>query len=522
MFSIKILNSINKDTLIITSLLSSNYRKKLDKLAFFNIAIGALESINIIIIYFLATIITNKELLYKHFQNFNPIYLVIIFLTILLCITLVKIFAYYNSNKIIAKISTHIEYLLIRKIHRTIEKNNNNKVIGISNEVLGKCVFNITNSCILPFYQLFNLIPLCILSIFILSLIDPIITLFLILFISLFYKIIFNKFKKVLKNFNNISNENFIAKSKIVHKIQKDFRTYSTSNIYKNLLKDYKIFSGSYNLSSYLSQFYSTLPKYLFELIFYFSIAIMSVFIINAYYDASHYLALFITLIIASIRLIPNFQLIFQNISQIISISPTLKEINNFYSVINNSQRKTIILSKDCIVELSLNFKNRELSFKSGINLIKGVSGIGKTTLLDKLAGIGDADVSLRYGDKQIVSNAYFQPNHISYCPQFPQVFENEINFENINLIKSNQNLNPNLKFSGGELKKIGISRALNSETNVILLDEPMTGLDKLSIYEVKKLLQKFSNRILIIVTHDEFLDDIANEIYILDNNDIK
>lgn len=68
--------------------------------------------------------------------------------------------------------------------------------------------------------------------------------------------------------------------------------------------------------------------------------------------------------------------------------------------------------------------------------------------------------------------------------------------------------------FSGGELQKIAITRVLLENKDVILMDEPTSSLDEISVVNFLNLLDNyFSNKLIIIVTHDERVIKWGNHI---------
>lgn len=59
--------------------------------------------------------------------------------------------------------------------------------------------------------------------------------------------------------------------------------------------------------------------------------------------------------------------------------------------------------------------------------------------------------------------------------------------------------------FSGGELQKIAITRAILEDKDVLFMDEPTSSLDERSVISLLNLLdERLSNKLVIIVTHDE------------------
>ena len=63
----------------------------------------------------------------------------------------------------------------------------------------------------------------------------------------------------------------------------------------------------------------------------------------------------------------------------------------------------------------------------------------------------------------------------------------------------------PIKKLSGGMKRRVAIVRAILSESDILILDEPLKGLDE----ETKKIVFEYikirkNNRLIVMVTHDE------------------
>jgi phospholipid/cholesterol/gamma-HCH transport system ATP-binding protein len=75
-------------------------------------------------------------------------------------------------------------------------------------------------------------------------------------------------------------------------------------------------------------------------------------------------------------------------------------------------------------------------------------------------------------------------------------------------------------ELSGGMKKRVGLARTLILKPEIILYDEPTTGLDPITSYEISKLIleiQKKYNTASIIITHDvECARITANRIIII------
>ncbi len=113
-----------------------------------------------------------------------------------------------------------------------------------------------------------------------------------------------------------------------------------------------------------------------------------------------------------------------------------------------------------------------------------GRNGSGKTTLL-----------------KHIVENDTLYTNHrINYIPQLK---------------------NSDMEKSGGETTKVYLQQDLNNSGGIILLDEPTTHLDETNAAWLLNELKK-KKAIKIIASHDrDFLDQIADEIWAVEDTEI-
>ena len=75
---------------------------------------------------------------------------------------------------------------------------------------------------------------------------------------------------------------------------------------------------------------------------------------------------------------------------------------------------------------------------------------------------------------------------------------------------------------SGGEKVKVSLAKIILSNSNMLILDEPTNFLDIEGIEALEKMLKAYTGTVLI-VSHDrKFIDDIADNIIILENGNIK
>lgn len=160
---------------------------------------------------------------------------------------------------------------------------------------------------------------------------------------------------------------------------------------------------------------------------------------------------------------------------------------------------------------------------------IRGSNGSGKSTLLKLLAGIYDPTSG------KLVQNA----NRIGYVPEhFPENLRFKLK-EYLTLVASFQGMTekdieaelseyirlfeiesftntPLKKCSKGTKQKVGILQALLIKPDILLLDEPLTGLDTSSQQNLMAMLAKLKTKMTIIfTTHEDLLiDNIADQIF--------
>ncbi len=138
-----------------------------------------------------------------------------------------------------------------------------------------------------------------------------------------------------------------------------------------------------------------------------------------------------------------------------------------------------------------------------------GLNGAGKTTLIRMMLGMIKPDSgTITLFDKQLTSN-FNQWNDIGYLVETPYSYPNLSVYENLKAIyKLRQLTNPrviddiieklkltkyrNIKakdLSLGNQQRLGLAKALLHKPNLLILDEPINGLDPEGIVEVRELL---------------------------------
>lgn len=86
--------------------------------------------------------------------------------------------------------------------------------------------------------------------------------------------------------------------------------------------------------------------------------------------------------------------------------------------------------------------------------------------------------------------------------------------------INTNVGINGN-NLSGGEKQKVSLIRTLMSDSQVIILDEPTSALDKDTTSFIKQTINKLSQKIVFLITHDQELLTSMDRIIVLDRGEI-
>lgn len=174
--------------------------------------------------------------------------------------------------------------------------------------------------------------------------------------------------------------------------------------------------------------------------------------------------------------------------------------------------------------------------YRGEIFCILGGNGSGKTTLLKTAAGLlkpKRGKISAFENDISKKSNKELYVNNIAYLPQnVMSVFLhdtvredllcmlNKANGQSIEEIAARLDITDVLDrhpydLSGGEIQKCAIAKLMLSAPRILLMDEPVKGMDKRSKDELTKILTDLKNNgtTIVIVTHDtEFAAETATK----------
>lgn len=149
---------------------------------------------------------------------------------------------------------------------------------------------------------------------------------------------------------------------------------------------------------------------------------------------------------------------------------------------------------------------------------LKAPSGAGKTTLLGILSGIikpdsgtvQSGDISMVFQDDRLIESANGLRNlEIAGCV-------GDLSSELNGLIPTAHMDLPVSKLSGGERRRLSIARAMLHPSDVVIMDEPFTGLDEESKKAtIEWIIKHLGGRTLIYTTHDTDIAMSGDEVLI-------
>ena len=171
--------------------------------------------------------------------------------------------------------------------------------------------------------------------------------------------------------------------------------------------------------------------------------------------------------------------------------------------------------SKQVVRDINLTIKRGEI-----VGLL-GPNGAGKTTTFYIIVGLVKSDSGSILLDKGDISNLPIYSRGqmgISYLPQEASIFrgmnvednllsiieitepeknkqeiilQSLLNEFDINHVRKSKSI----VLSGGERRRLEIARTLASNPKYLLLDEPLTGIDPVSIEEIKTIIKKLKEK---------------------------
>ncbi|MFQ5662938.1 MAG: LPS export ABC transporter ATP-binding protein [Terriglobia bacterium] len=208
-------------------------------------------------------------------------------------------------------------------------------------------------------------------------------------------------------------------------------------------------------------------------------------------------------------------------------------------------------------VALTKSFRGRKVVDHVSLNIapgevvgLLGPNGAGKTTTFHILVGLTRADSGrvLLNGNDLTDFPMYLRARHgLGYLPQEPSVFRKLTAEENILAVLETLPLkrhqrgarleellegmglthlrrHPAYTLSGGERRRVEIARALVISPSFILLDEPFSGIDPITVLDIQKIVRNLQERGIGVLITDHNVREtlrVTDRAYIIHNGRI-
>ena len=186
-------------------------------------------------------------------------------------------------------------------------------------------------------------------------------------------------------------------------------------------------------------------------------------------------------------------------------------------------------------------FENLTLSFEKGkIYGLVGRNGSGKTVLLKLISGFLKPDAGIVKVQGITLDKRHEFPENVGILIEKPGFLTYKTGFQTLKYLSSIQRKiddaairnvleevglkdtkgKPVGKYSMGMKQRLGIAQAIMENPEILLLDEPMNGLDNQGVSEIRRLLKKLKKegKTIVLASHmQEDIQELCDWVYYLD-----
>lgn len=193
---------------------------------------------------------------------------------------------------------------------------------------------------------------------------------------------------------------------------------------------------------------------------------------------------------------------------------------------------------------LNKSFKSNQVLFnvtfsckKGRIVGLIGTNGAGKTTIMKSILGLVKSNGEVEINGKTVHFNHATGVDSVGALIEYPGIYPYLTGKQHLNMLANEKNkaeindlvsefkmdgyINKRAKkYSLGMKQKLGIAMALVNQPDLVILDEPMNGLDPQSTYDLRKLIlsRAQSGTTFLISSHIlSELQKLANDVVLLD-----
>ena len=389
-------------------------------------------------------------------------------------------------------------------------------------------------------------------------------SLFILLLLYLFF---WGIIRKRVKQNSKIFSENYEKLNKNITEMMQSYTDLVLYNLNNYFTLDFQKNNSTLRRSQGQIVFLGGFPLIIIQAIVIISL-IFLVYFWNEYWDLKNEIPFFVLLVLTLQRLIPNLQSIFMHYTNISFLKDNLKKTIELLNVSGNP-RKIVDNSfsdqnfeKIIIENLKYNYSvdKKQLFKKINFEICKGdkialmgESGSGKSTLVKIILGFlepteGNVLINNKKLDGKMIE---WWHSKAAYIPQKVFILDEDI-YENIALKKDitdedKNSINQILRdlnlldllpittdlkdkvmggeegkeFSGGQIQRIAIARAIYQKRNFIILDETLNALDNENIVNVLDFLKKIPSVTILLIAHSDNVAKKCKKIFKIENKQI-
>jgi ATP-binding cassette subfamily B protein len=395
----------------------------------------------------------------------------------------------------------------------------------------------------------------------------------IIIFLSIifsFYVVFWKLIKKKIVNYSKIYSDNFQKLNKNIIEMMSSYTDIILYKLHNFFLDDFKKNNDLLRTGQGQITFLTSYPNIIIQAIV-IIILIVLIFFFYSSETLKDQLPFLILLVFSAQRIMPNLQTIFtsytnltyfkENLNKVfilLNLKTSIKEKIGKISEDKTPQEKFDIINLKNIKFSYFNrkntlFDNLNLKIKQGEKVaLIGESGSGKTTLIKIILGlIKPLKGYLFFNEKKLDEQRLdWWQSQVAYIPQKIFMLDASL-YENISLKKyiskkEEKQINVLLKmlnllnlfscsrselknlggedgkkFSGGEIQRIAIARAIMQNKKFIILDETLNALDKKNIINIINMLNKMPLITVLIITHSNFIFKKCDKVLKIKNKKI-
>ncbi len=313
--------------------------------------------------------------------------------------------------------------------------------------------------------------------------------------------------------------------------------------------------------------FVSQIPPILIEFIAILFIVFFMIFNVQSSTDMSEYFPKLALFAAAAFRIMPSINRLIINFQALKFAIPTVNKLHkefplkNHLTNLKNSLTKIDFNKEINISNLSFKYPNNNENTLQDVNLkikigesigIVGKTGEGKSTIIDIICGLLEPQQgNILVDNKDIKKNLRSWQQQIGYVPQNIYLLDDTIKENIIFGRKENKDTESNLinsiksaqleklisrlpngldtivgdrgtRLSGGQIQRIGIARAIFSNSKVLIFDEATSALDVETEKNFFEDIYKLKiNKTLIIISHRISVLEHCDQVYSIKNKSV-